>query len=84
MGSKHACNVIIWPSCAIICLEHPLLLSAFCILSARSPSNPVSDTFWYRRPAYDQTGIFAAPKVLYVTKTDTRGGTTLTCCARAV
>ncbi|PRW44565.1 ABC transporter permease [Chlorella sorokiniana] len=39
-----------------------------------SPSNPVLDTFWYRRPAYDQTGVFADPKVLFLTKTDTKGG----------
>lgn len=40
---------------------------------ARSPSNPSVDTFWYRRPAYEQTGIFEEPKVLYLTKTDTTG-----------
>ena len=35
--------------------------------------SPSGHTYWYRRPAFDQTGIFAAPKVLYVTKTDTKG-----------
>ena len=40
----------------------------------RSPTDP-SATFWYRRPAYDQTGIFLEPKkVLWLTKTNTSGG----------
>ena len=29
--------------------------------------------FWYRRPAFDQTGLFTDPKVVFVTKTDTQG-----------
>lgn len=53
-----------------------------CVTSGRrpappafSPVDPDRNTFWYRRPVYEQQGVFAEPKkVLFLTKTDTTGG----------
>ena len=39
-----------------------------------SPDDPATNAEWMRHPAYNQSGIFLTPKILYLSRTDTRGG----------
>lgn len=36
---------------------------------------------WYRRMSLNQVGMFAAPKILYMTQTETEGAPQLLCCS---
>jgi ABC-type amino acid transport substrate-binding protein len=39
-----------------------------------SPTDPTVNAQWYRRITLNQYGMFAAPKILYMTQTETEGG----------
>ncbi|KAI7844007.1 hypothetical protein COHA_002544 [Chlorella ohadii] len=39
-----------------------------------SPTDPTVNASWYRRMALNQVGMFSAPKILYMTQTETKGG----------
>ncbi len=42
--------------------------------AACSPTDPTVNANWYRRMALNQVGMFSAPKILYMTQTETKGG----------